>query len=339
MVHVGLLFIGLIGCGCQSEPRSADRPSALTNDRPFQDPGNLQSPSPAPASRPAPTDSITRVGDHPLIPRGRWRVGEVDGTGIFAEEVFPRLYLAYYRETSDAVRQVIIERLASSGAKEHGVTVTEEAVEKETQRVLAQHESNLRSASKGAEGLKEFVESTLGIAEKDFLSWVRRGAEISLILERLIRFELSRCPRAEVRLIRVKSRELAQELVEKLRRGASFPALARQHSVDPSAAEGGAYPMLPLDQDSPLLERTRGMSEGELSAVEEVELADGTQFRILQLVKRLDSDPRSYQEMKDDIEDGLERRPVSSLELDAWMRTMERNHQIRLLGAGVPEDG
>ena len=130
------------------------------------------------------------------------------------------------------------------------------------------------------------------------------------------------------------AKEKLEEILAKLRRGANFATLASQHSLDRSAAAGGAYPPLPVDTGSPLLQRVAEMKEGVVQGVEEVEVEGRTQYRIVQLFRRKEARSESYAERRDEIEAGLAQRTIAQLELDAWMRIMYERYDVETFGLG-----
>ncbi len=68
--------------------------------------------------------------------------------------------------------------------------------------------------------------------------------------------------------ILVKDRQLAQELLKKIKQGASFERIAREYSVDPSKSNGGDLGWFgPGKMVGPFEEATKRLSHGGLSDV------------------------------------------------------------------------
>jgi parvulin-like peptidyl-prolyl isomerase len=233
----------------------------------------------------------------------------------------------------------VIDRLAAVEAAAAGVSVPPDVTEREFAHVIAEQERTVRERSKGATDLAGFVKQSLGIEIGAYSAMSRATVERSLLLERVVLFELASHPRTQLRLIRVKDASLAREIRTKLEQGADFGALARQHSEDGSARDGGVYPPLPSDLPSPLFEKTESLQGGALSKVEEVSTPEGPRYRIVQVLARLPAETGSWAERAAAIEQLLESRPLAPLELEAWMRIMEERHSIRLLRMGTDDDG
>jgi len=187
-------------------------------------------------------------------------------------------------------------------------------------------------ATEGRQSLEDYLDSTFGLSPEEFAGWVRHSARRSVLLERLVLHALRQHPRLQVRLIQVSDEALAQEVEAKLRRGADFAMLARQHSEDARAGQGGLYPPLPEGFGYPVLDYVREVKEGNLAPLRRWESEDGTRFQLIQVLQRMRADPRPYAEAAEFIANELESRPVSRLELDAWMRIMEEKYNVRILG-------
>jgi parvulin-like peptidyl-prolyl isomerase len=292
------------------------------------------SPEPPPPSVRPPAD----LPPDPMRPEavaaaaGELAVARVDGEAIPAAAAFRLVYLSAPEQAASAVRQLVIDRLAAAEAAASGASVPAQAVERELARMLADQERKVREASKGATDLATFVKETWQLEPAAYFALVRGSVERSLLLERVVLDELRRHARTQLRLIRVKERRLAEEIRGKVEQGADFAALARQHSEDPTARAGGIYPPLPSDLPSPLFEQTAELAAGALSEVTEVSTPDGPRYRIVQVLARLPAESGSFAERAASIEQTLADRPLSPLELEAWMRIMEDRHSIEVLG-------
>ncbi|MSR47483.1 MAG: hypothetical protein EXS13_10560 [Planctomycetes bacterium] len=259
-------------------------------------------------------------------------VAMVDGVPIGSAAAFRLLLLSVPDEANNAVRQLVLDQLAAAESGAAGVRVPDAVLERELARLLTDQERKIAEASRGSRDLTAHVKATWGITREAYDALARSTLERSLRLERVVLHELCRHPRVQLRLLRVKERALAEEVARKLDQGADFAALARQHSEDGSAREGGVYPPLPSDLPSPLFDHTENLADGERTAVHEVATADGPRWRIVQLLARLPADDRPLAERNAAIEALLDGRALAPPELEAWMRVMEERHQIRFLG-------
>ncbi len=292
-----------------------------------------QTPSPGDAPPTEPAAAPPRVAVTAATPDARLAsVAAVDGVAIDAGSAFRLLLLSAPDEANNAVRQLVLDRLAAAEAAAIGIAVPTAVVDRELVRLLAEQERRIAEASKGKRDLAAHVLATWGIDREAYAAVARATLERSLLLERVVLHELAQHPRVQLRLLRVKDRALADELLRKLGQGADFAALARQHSEDASAREGGLYPPLPSDLPSPLFEQTEGLELGQCSPVQEIATADGTRWRIVQLLARLPPDGGDLSARTAAIEQLLDGRALAPTELEAWMRLMEGRHEIRFHG-------
>jgi tetratricopeptide (TPR) repeat protein len=74
-----------------------------------------------------------------------------------------------------------------------------------------------------------------------------------------------------LRIMVVSSREQAERLLERVRTGADFAALARAESIDPSAVDGGLLGRIGISTLRPELQTAlRGLTDGQMSAIVQV---------------------------------------------------------------------
>jgi hypothetical protein len=291
-----------------------------------------------PALAPAPLPPAPVAADPEAALRNRV-IARIDGQPIYAGEAFPLVALSAPAEAGNAVQRIVLDRLCAAEGGAIGASVPPELLESEVARFLVEQERKVRDASKGKSDLAAWLKNTFGLEPPAYFDLVKGSLERSLLLERVVLYELGRHPRAQLRVIRVKDRALAEEIRGKLEKGADFAALARQHSEDGSGRDGGVYPPLPTDLASPLFEKTEALAPGALSPIEEVSTEGGPRFRIVQVLARLPPETAGYAERAAALEQQLAGRPLSPLELEAWMRLMEERHQIRLLGMGSDDEG
>ena len=282
------------------------------------------------ARRSAPGPAITAAAANAL-PATRI-VARVDGVDLPAADAYRLVRLAAPNEAANAIQQLVVDRLSASEAETAGVTVPAEVLDREVEREFSDQERRIKEQTKGERDLAGYVRGTWDLSSEEYREVVRGTLARQLLLERVVLGELGLHPRVQIRVIRVKQRTLAEEIREKLAKGADFAALARQHSEDGSAREGGVYPPLPSDLPSPLFERTEGLDPGEVSGIDEISTSEGPRYRIVQVLARLPAEPKAYSERAAAIERVLEGRRLSPLELEAWTRIMEDRHEVRIFG-------
>ncbi len=304
-------------------------------------------PDDAAASAADPARSSKRDGPRTspeLVPPGASTGGDltvavVDGAPVHAADAYRLLLLSLPDETQNAARQLVVDRIAAAEAASESINVPPAVVDRELERVLGEQDRKVRESSKGKQDLASYVQTTYALDKAHYAELVRQTVARSLLLERVVLLELARHPRTQLRLIRVKEKSLAEEIRRKITQGADFATLARQHSEDGSAREGGLYPPLPSDLPSQLFARTEGLKGGDVGEVEEVSTNDGPRFRIVQVLTRLPAETGTWAERGSGIDKVLEGRPLSPLELEAWMHVMETRHPIRILPLGALDHG
>ncbi len=334
-ISTGLAGLTLLGCSSAgelgsngAELGSASTPKASAPRAPV-----------VPMDAPRAADGAAASGSTtPGAATGERAIATVDGAVIGADEVFRLLQLSVPDEANNAIRQLVIDRLSGAEAAASGVAVPPAVLERELAHLLADQERKIAESSHGARDLAKHVQQTWGLTRDEYVAIASASLERSLLLERVVLAELARHPRVQLRLLRVKERKLADEIRGKLEQGADFAALARQHSEDGSAREGGIYPPLPTDLPSPLFERTEKLEPSQLSEVQEIATADGPRYRIVQMLARIPADRGDAAARAAAIEELLDGRHLAPLELEAWMRIMEERHAIHLTRLGSADD-
>lgn len=270
-------------------------------------------------------------------PEGAARVvalARLDDEVITTAEVFPHLFLSAHERVVESVKQTLIQRLVRKEEARLGWSLDEGLLEEQLEVVFDEQSRQVQALTKGAQSLEEYVEQTYRIPLERFKAWVRADVGATMMAHRLVVLTLMQEDRVQFRIIQVKTQAMAEQILDKLRRGADFAVLAREHSEDAAAPEGGLYPALPLSLDYPLVQRTRDLDVGEFDEIREVQTREGPRFRILQLMARVPADQGTALEQRERVEKELQGRSISALELDAWMRIMERTHAIEILPVG-----
>jgi hypothetical protein len=289
---------------------------------------------------PAPPVDPPLLKELPAAAKGRdVAVARVDGKPVFAADAYRLLFLSVPDDVEGSVRQLVVDRVAAAEAARLRAAVPPDVVAREYDRMIAAQEKKISEGTRGREDLAAYVKRRYRLEKPAYLAFVKASLERSLLLERIVLYELGGHPRVQLRMVRVKDKALADDLHHKLEQGADFAALARQNSEDASARDGGVYPPLPSDLGSPLFERTDALKSGELSAVEELSTPDGPRYRIVQVLARLPAESGDYAQRAAAIEQTLDGRALSPLELEAWTHLMEERHAVEFLGMGSDDDG
>jgi hypothetical protein len=276
-------------------------------------------------------DSLPTPGPLGVEPPSDLPLARLDGEVIRAADVFAHLYFSAHAQTVESVKQTLIHRLVERESARLGVELPAEVFATEVADVFEQHRRQVQAITQGSMTLEEYVAETYRLPYERFEEWVREDLRRTMLAHRLVLVTLLREPRLQFRIIQTADRSLAEQILDKLKRGADFGVLAREHSEDAAAPMGGLYPALPTTLDYPLVARALDLEDGGFDEIREVQTQKGLRYRILQLMARMDADDDPFDLLLDKVEKELEGRNISALELDAWMRIMENRYALQIL--------
>ena len=130
-----------------------------------------------------------------------------------------------------------------------------------------------------------------------------------------------------LRVIAVRDRAVADDIVLAAKNGADFGKLAREKSIGRRAAKGGDTEWMSRDRLPPLLRQALGRAKlGEVVGP----IPAGNDFRVVQLVAARSPEPKSLAEVRPRIE----RRLLLETQKDflaAWRREQEKRSKVELL--------
>jgi parvulin-like peptidyl-prolyl isomerase len=212
--------------------------------------------------------------------------------------------------------QLLIEReLISQAAEARGIVVTDEELE----TMLAELKEEAGSAENFAAWLQ-----TNNLTEEEFLEEAAAG----LLTQKMIEIVTADVPfvaeQIHARIIQVDDQTLAQSLVEQIRGGADFAALARQHSINQQTAEIGGDmgfflpgTLLVPELEAPALALQPDQTSDVIPAID----FDGTQtYYILQVIER---DPQRPLEAD-------QRTNLSIQTMEAWIEELRSQAEITI---------
>lgn len=254
----------------------------------------------------------------------------VDGQEIRPADVFPVLFLTQTELMYAALEQTVRSRLMMLEADRLQVRIPSDQLDAKVAGVLKSQNNEFKLAAGPEQDFEEYVSRRYGTSPDVYRGAVRRRVLEELFMSRLIRFEARQHERVQVRLIVVEDVELAREISDKLAEGANFAALARSHSIDPSAQLGGAFPPVARDCPHPLLDGVRELQPGGVSEVSAVERQGKRLFRILRLDRLLPADPRPFEQQSAEIGAELEQRPIDPFEIAEWDRRARERYPIEV---------
>jgi parvulin-like peptidyl-prolyl isomerase len=113
--------------------------------------------------------------------------------------------------------------------------------------------------------------------------------------------------------------------VAKIRDGADFSILAREHSID-AASKGSGGKLPPQSADSELGRAMAGLKEGQVSDP----VAIGENYHILKLNKRIGSEDKKLSDVEGEIRETLTNDKIEALR-GSWRAALKDKADIRIL--------
>ena len=175
----------------------------------------------------------------------------IAGQPILASELLGRWMHREPRKVQSYLQEFVLERLVILEARRLEVKLERSAVEDAVARAVELIERQIKENGAGMD-LETFVQRQYGLDPATYMRRLRDEQATDLLAERCVRSWVLENERAEVRIIAVRDEALMQEVQTKLAAGESFEELARLHSVDASAEDGGRLPPVIRAPGAPL---------------------------------------------------------------------------------------
>ena len=259
----------------------------------------------------------------------------VNGVPIRRSEVIDRLLKRYGAQALD---EMIDETLLRQSEKSYGIVPDEKEVERRLTKLQDQFGSRalfLSQLEQAGSSISQ-VKSELSdeIAREQL---VIKAEKLSVSDDELKKaFEankdkLGQPEAVHLRHILVKTKAEADELVQKIRDGADFKALAREHSLAASGkAAGGDYGFV-----------ARGMLPDEIESIAfamkpgEIRVVPGPRGQhILQVLGRREAKPAVFSEVKDDLREMLMSQKIKQAAPD-FLAGLRRKADIQMADGGL----
>jgi parvulin-like peptidyl-prolyl isomerase len=217
------------------------------------------------------------------------------------------------RHGQAVLQELVLRKLIDQEALRAGVTVSE----REVQRRYAEALDELKKQFAAEVSLAAMLQAQ-GVAEAEFHDQV----VVRLTLEKLVIRDLLCGAWARPRALFSSTEEKARAMLDKLKAGEDFCALAKAESVDPgSAAREGDLGIrfrgeLPAELEEPAF----SLPVGTLSGVIRTPMG----FGILKIEARQEARPRPYPEIRGEVETRLEKDPPSQDDLERFLGRLRR---------------
>ena len=308
--------IALLGaCGTRSRPLAMPA-SGASIDRP---PATSQpSASPAPALDPV--------------------VAEFAGGSIRASELGRYLLQVDRASSLGALSKLVGERIVEREAASLGIAVPAMYLEEERRQVLDALQREATASYGIGTTASDFVRLEFRQDLETYLTMRLEEARRRWIVTRVVRYRALTTERAVLRILVVEDADLAQSVLDQLRAGLDFEALARRHSLHPSRELGGRLPPLAREALHPVVaDRAFALAPGALTPVLAIEAPNGRpQYEIVRLEQRLAPLGGDYPALRETVEDSLRSEPLGREEWTAWMLYLERRHGVRITALSGP---
>ncbi|MCX5796250.1 MAG: peptidyl-prolyl cis-trans isomerase [Elusimicrobia bacterium] len=256
----------------------------------------------------------------------------VNGTVIRQSEVMERLWKRYGPET---LEEMVNEVLLRQAAQAQGLKVEAPEVDKQVDRFKKQFsdpamiEEQLQKSGSSLEKLKAQLLDQL-LIRKLLMSALKvsvKDAELQKVFQER-REKLATPPSVHLRLIAVKTKAEADEVLAKLKDGADFAALARARSMASTGKlTGGDYGFVTKGMLPETTEKVAfAMKAGELQMI-----PMPNSFNIIQVLEKRPAQPAKFDAVKEDLRDLLLESKIKSL-LPGYIDDLRRKAEIKPIG-------
>ncbi|HKE00296.1 MAG TPA: peptidylprolyl isomerase [Planctomycetota bacterium] len=307
---------------------AGDRPPArLPGDRGAPPPTPPREPGAAtgtPASIDVPSRAERAPGHDPVVVR-------VAGDEIHASEVFGPLLFHFRDVAMELLLKLAGDAVVRAEAERLDVRVPPEEIDAGVASAIDELRRRVDAEFPGADFERFFAEQ-LRTTRPEYERSLRRFVEESRLAALLVRYDELRSDRVAIREIVARDRPHADELLEKLRDGAEFSALARAESVAASRADGGRIP--PLDRESahPARDAAFAAAVGTVGGPVEDRRGGDTAWLLFRVIERIPGRDVPFRVAQKEVLDGLRDRPIARVEYEAYLRKAARRYPIELLG-------
>ncbi len=261
--------------------------------------------------------------------------GWLGGIAITYDDVGRYLRLRDPHAFAVNLEGVYMAYIVRAEAKRLGVTVPNVALTRATTEKYREWARNLKvAAEKGGRTVEpaEWLERVAGLDVASFRAYLRRHAEVELLQDRLLRYEVATQPRVEASIITVMGADAAAKIRSQLDGGADFGEIAKQQSLHASAPNGGRIPFALLREDLNDFAVASALftekAESVVGPFATGKGADGVQ-QIYFIHGRETGRIAPYAELEESIADGLGDRPVDVPEYERWRRRVLLTHRFQ----------
>jgi peptidyl-prolyl cis-trans isomerase C len=296
-------------------PAKASVESAPTNARATDAPA-VAAPAAAP-SDPAPKQQpVANTEASGVV------VATVAGKPIDITELLSQWMHQASLDVKEQIDRLVLSRLVLEESKRLGLSIDPDFAEKAYADAAVRIEKEIGKKRPGL-SLDRYVDQGLGLDPKVYRERLRDDALRGLLTERVMRAFMLQTEHADLRVLVVKSEEDLKLVQSELAAGKEFEDVAREHSADPSAKDGGRVP--------PVIRSNTVM--GNLAFETPVGSVGGPKYEqgawlLAKVVARPEPLVGSWNEIRDTVEASLKERTVEDLEASQWQTAMLRRYDV-----------
>lgn len=317
-----LAFLVVLLTGCAGGPNSTSEAVPAAKTGTTGSGSNGQDPLPPPPHVTPPVAPVMTEGLGPeiLLPREDTKDDEVARVGdlvLRQSHAFQRLLSAYPKLALSAVDLLIFDVLVARHAEQYGVRVSEARV----LELAASEERELRrqvKAELAGVSFADYVSRLFGMREQDWQSALQLRTAQRLYQGYVLRYLALREDRVQVRFLVHKDRQIAQEVLDKVRVGADFATLALRWSEDASRRDGGLLPAFGRGFQHPAAVRAFDLKKGEACEPFEAEWGGEQRWFVVYCLEHRPGRDVPFAAVRAEIDADLERTPVTPLETTAY---------------------
>jgi hypothetical protein len=307
------VFVALLASACQGP-----RVESVASVEPASEPP----PSPAPVlSRPEGLvlpEAGLHFGSLFTGGEGDTVLARSGGLEVRKHHVFDRLHESDPELVREHVELLLLDVRVRAVAEELGVEVPESDLRLAVRREWARVERAFAQRPAGAATVEDYVRDNYAMTRAEFEGRVRMLQWRRLLRSYAVRYHLRQRGRVRLQYFASTDRTVVETCHARVAAGGDFAELARAHSRDRSASNGGRLPDLPLDFDHPAVRLAGDAAAGTLGPV--TGLPEGGGFAFVRVIERSPPDRRPFPDQVALIRQDLERRPVQPEELAIFVQ-------------------
>jgi parvulin-like peptidyl-prolyl isomerase len=281
---------------------------------------------PASSAAPAPGDAPEQAAAAPKpAERVDLAVAHVGGKPIDVREFLARLWFRDQVQARQVLENLVFAQVTLFEADRLGLSLEPAQVDSVVKKARAALEAKLAEKEPRL-SVEEFLRTERGWEPAAYEAQVRRDAIIQLLAERCVRGWALESGRARVRLMELADDKDLEAVQAGLAAGGDFEELARRHSVDARAEEGGTGLVLVRTETHPLARLAMATPVGEVGGP----LEERGHFLLLRVESKDEPYTGELGAIAPLIESSLASSPVDDDEYVQWRAAMFRRYQVDL---------